>query len=200
MRLLLGTNNRGKIIEMMDVLRDLPLQILTLSDLNITHAPEEHGATYEENALLKAQFFHEASSKLPTVADDSGIIVDALQGELGMNTRRWGVGPTASDEEWIKYFLERMKLEPNKRAQFICTLAFVDANGAERVFEGRCSGEITKQLEADYLPGLPISACFRPDGHKAVFSALSLEQKNSTSHRGRAVLALKEFLQRLLRK
>src|SRR3989344_4011024 len=96
MRLLLGTNNRGKVIEITEVLRDLPLEILTLRDLKITSAPEETGASYEENALLKARFFHGASNQTPTIADDSGIVVEALAGELGMHTRRRGAGPEAT--------------------------------------------------------------------------------------------------------
>jgi len=135
--------------------------------------------------------FHDG---LPTVADDSGIIVEALKDELGLHTRRWGAGPEATDAEWIAYFLERMKEEENKRAAFVCVLAYVDPLGATYTFEGRCEGIITPTLEADYLPGLPISACFRPEGFSRVFSALSIEQKNSTSHRGKAAHALRKHL------
>ncbi|MDD4627824.1 MAG: non-canonical purine NTP pyrophosphatase [Candidatus Peribacteraceae bacterium] len=193
MELLLGSNNEGKIIEISEVLRDLPVNIITPKHLSILAAPKETGSTFEENAIEKALFYYE-KSKLPTVADDSGIIVEAIADELGLHTRRWGAGPAASDEEWIEHFLERMRKEKNKRARFVCVLAYVDSLGVTYTFEGRCEGIITPTLEADYLPGLPISACFRPDGHSAVFSALTIDQKNSTSHRGKASQKFAKFL------
>lgn len=197
MQLLLGTNNEGKIIEISEVLRGLPVEIVSPQHLKITEAPPETGETFEANAREKARFYFERT-QLPTVADDSGIIVETLKNELGIHTRRWGAGPEASDAEWIAHFLTRMKEEENKRAAFVCVLAYIEARSHEgpalHVFEGRCEGIITPTLEADYLPGLPISACFKPDGFSHVFSALTLEQKNSTSHRGRATAMLRSFL------
>ncbi|MEN9561005.1 MAG: hypothetical protein RIQ56_278 [Candidatus Parcubacteria bacterium] len=193
MHLLLATTNKGKVVEMSEALGTLPLQFVIPDDLGITEKPDESGETFQANALLKAHFYHERSAH-PTLADDSGIIVEALSDELGIHTRRWGAGPEASDEEWITHFLERMKNEKNKRARFVCALAFVDAEGRPHMFEGTCDGVITETLEADYLPGLPISACFKPDGYSSVFSALSIEQKNSTSHRGRALKTFQRFI------
>ncbi|OGJ61591.1 hypothetical protein A3A67_03225 [Candidatus Peribacteria bacterium RIFCSPLOWO2_01_FULL_51_18] len=197
MQLLIGTNNDGKVIEIRQVLNGLPVSIVLPADLKIQTAPVESGDTFEENALLKARYFFQ-KSKLPTLADDSGIIVEALADELGIHTRRWGAGPQASDEEWIEHFLERMKKEKNKRARFVCALAYIDAAGITYTFEGVCEGIITPRLEADYLPGLPISACFRPDGFDRVYSAMTIEQKNSTSHRGRAVHKLADHLRKTI--
>ena len=196
MQLLIGTNNAGKVIEIGEALANLPITIITPKKLEIAEAPPETGSTFEENAILKAKFFHERSG-LPTVADDSGIIVEALQNELGLHTRRWGAGPDASDQEWIAYFLNRMKKEKNKRARFVCVLAYVDQSGEVRTFEGDCDGVITDTLEAGYLHGLPISGCFKPDGYDRVFSALSIDQKNSTSHRGKAAQKFATFLHEL---
>jgi XTP/dITP diphosphohydrolase len=165
------------------------------ADMGITSDPEEHGATFAENALIKARHF-QALGKLPTMADDSGIVVEALQGELGISTRRWGAGPNATDQEWIDFFLKRMSKENNKKATFVCCIAYIDAQGREHVFNGACSGVITDTLEADYLPGLPISGCFKPDGFTVVYSAMKVEQKNRTSHRGRALKEFREFLLR----
>jgi XTP/dITP diphosphohydrolase len=195
MRLLLATGNRGKTIEMREALDGLGLTLLDLNDVPTIGQPDETGATFHENASQKARHYFEAA-KLPVIADDSGIHIEALAGELGIHTRRWGAGPAATDEEWIRYFLDRMKKEQNKRAKFVCVLSHIDADGREHLFEGTCNGVITDDLEAEYLPGLPISACFKPDGFDRVFSALSLEQKNSTSHRGRALLNLRESLQK----
>jgi len=197
MQLLLATTNKGKIVEIGEVLSDLPLVIKTPADFGITDPPHEHGETYRDNAIIKAAYYHELT-KIPTLADDSGIVVHALKDELGVQTRRWGAGADATDQEWIDFFLKRMDKEVNRKATFICSLAYIDLVGETHVFEGLCEGQITKTLEADYLPGLPISACFKPDGFPVVYSSMSIEQKNSTSHRGKAVLKLHDFLKRKL--
>ena len=194
MKLLIGTKNRGKIIEISEALSGLNVECIDPQSIGIEDNPEETGTTFEENALQKARFYHERSG-LPTLADDSGIIVEALQKELGIHTRRWGAGANASDKEWIEYFLKRMEKEKNKHARFVCVLAYIDAAGKEHLFEGTCDGVITETLEAGYLPGLPISACFKPIGFDCVYSAMKVEQKNSTSHRGRAAEKLRRFLE-----
>lgn len=194
MDLFIGSNNTGKIIEIGEVLSELGVNLIAPKDLDIEGDPEETGETYEDNAILKAKYFR-AESKMPTIADDSGIVIEALAGELGVKTRRWGAGANATDEEWITYFLDRMKSEENKRASFISTIAYIDDNDQIHTFEGRCDGIITETLEADYLPGLPISACFIPDGYDKVFSALPVEEKNRISHRGYAAHKFKDFLE-----
>ncbi|MSR86874.1 non-canonical purine NTP pyrophosphatase [Candidatus Peribacteria bacterium] len=193
MKLLLATSNRGKIHEMREALDGLGLELLDVSHVPSIGMPDETGKTFAENAEIKARHFYEATGHA-TVADDSGIMVEALEGELGVETRRWGAGPTATDEEWITHFLDRMKKEQNKRARFQCSLAHIDHEGQLHIFDGTCEGTITDALEADYLPGLPISACFKPDGEEYVFSALSVEQKNRTSHRGKALQEFRNFL------
>ncbi len=194
MKLLIGTANKGKIIEISEALAGLDVEIVTPADLGIANVPTEEGETFAANALQKARFYHERSD-LPTLADDSGILVEALQDELGIHTRRWGAGADASDHHWISFFLERMRQEQDRRARFVCNLVFIDETGVEHLFEGSCDGTITDELEADYLPGLPISACFKPDGHTKVYSALTVEEKNGISHRGKAVSSFREFIQ-----
>lgn len=190
----MGTANPGKIIEIREALAGLPFAILTPEDFGINNSPHEEGDTFGDNALQKARFYYERSNHVPTLADDSGIIVEALADELGIHTRRWGAGPEATDAHWIVFFLDRMRGETNKRARFICTLCFVDEHGQEHFFEGTCDGSITDELEAEYLPGLPISACFRPDGYDRVYSALSVEEKNRISHRGKALKQFNDYL------
>ena len=180
-------------MEMKSALGGLSLDFVTPMDLGINESPPEEGSTFEDNALHKARFFFDRS-RLPTIADDSGIAVEALKNELGLNTRRWGAGPAATDDEWIALFLKRMEKENNRRAHFHCSIAYIDAMGTPHVFEGDCLGIITPSLEAPYLPGLPISACFKPEGCDKVFSALSIDEKNCVSHRGRALGNLRKFL------
>ncbi len=197
MKLCFGTANRGKLIEMREGLDGLPIEVCSPAELGITESPEEHGSTFEDNALAKARFYCSLTS-IPTLADDSGIMVEALQSELGIHTRRWGAGKDATDAEWIAHFLARMERERNRRARFVCVLAYIDAEGREHLFEGDCEGEITHELEATYLPGLPISACFKPFGSDLVYSALSIDEKNRISHRGRALKKFADYLQTTL--
>lgn len=196
MKILVGSENTGKFIEIGEALQGLNIELCSPKEFHITGTPDETGDTYAFNASIKAHYYHSLSG-LPTIADDSGIQIDALVGELGVKTRRWGAGNEATDKEWITYFLERMRDEQNRKARFLCAISFLDTKGKEIQFEGICDGVITEDLEADYLPGLPISACFKPEGSKHVYSAMSIEEKNAVSHRGKAVRLLREYLQNL---
>jgi|WetSurMetagenome_2_1015567.scaffolds.fasta_scaffold245969_2 XTP/dITP diphosphohydrolase len=194
---LIGTMNPGKFMEIMEVLGDLPLNFCTLRDLGINENAEETGETYEDNASAKAKFYHRRSGIL-TIAEDSGIVVDALKGELGVKTRRWGAGENANDEEWISYFLEAMKdVPPDRRtARFICAAAAVDRDGEVKYFRGEAEGVITSGLEAPIYAGLPLSSCFRPVGFDKVYAALTPNEKNAVSHRGKAMKQVRDFLGR----
>jgi XTP/dITP diphosphohydrolase len=193
MKLLIGSSNKGKFIDMSAGLKDLALELLQPSDVGIHESPKEEGSTFKENATQKARFYFERSH-IPTLADDSGIIVDVLKNELGIHTRRWGAGPDVSDHHWIMFFLDRMRGEKNRRATFVCCLCYIDAKGNEHYFDGECDGIITEDLEADYLPGLPIAACFKPNGADKVYAAMGTEGKNQWSHRGRALKLFHDYI------
>lgn len=196
MKILIATTNMGKFGEILEVLAPLEPQgysFVSLKDLGIEQDCEETGKTYAENALLKAHFYGVLSG-LPTIADDSGLQVDALLGELGVKTRRWGAGSTASDEEWLDYFMNRMQRESNRAAEFLCAAAYVNGE-EEKVFMGETRGVITEWLEAPIRGGIPLSSVFKPEGFLAVYSALSTEEKNSISHRGKAFQALRNYLE-----
>lgn len=192
--ILLATHNYGKCKEIEDVLLDTPYKFTNLKELGIHEDVEETGKTYKENAIIKAQFFSKLT-KLPCIADDSGIQVEALKGELGIHTRRWGVGAAATDEEWIDHFLKVMENHNNRKAEFQTVLAYFDTkNNKPYIFKGTCKGTLSKTIEAQYLPGIPISAIFKPIGYKKVYSDLSIEEKNAISHRGKASMELRKFL------
>ncbi len=183
---------------MQEFLDGLQIEILTLKDFpEIKEEPEESGETFEDNALIKAKFYFEKTG-IPTISEDSGILVDALPGELGVKTRRWGAGAKASDQEWVEYFLKRMEeFQDEKRgAKFVSYVALV-SDDMEKIFNGECLGQITKTLEAPIKEGIPLSSCFRPNGYDRVYSALGLEEKMEVSHRGRAAKLLREFLEKI---
>lgn len=196
--LLIATKNPGKFQEISEVLRVLPLRLVSLADFGISDDVIETGQTHGENAALKARFYFEKTS-LPTLAEDSGIYVDAFPGELGVQTRRWEGLHHATDKEWIEYFLERMVpvSEEKRGAKFVCHAALIftaDDFAQPKIFIGETRGVITKNLEAPLKEGIPISSCFRPEGFLKVYAALSIAEKNRVSHRGKAMHAVVEFL------
>ena len=200
-KLLLATSNPGKAEELRVALVGLQCEILNLHDLPpdlSSGAPIESGTTYAENARIKAEYWHERTG-LPVLADDSGIVVDALVGELGVATRRWGAGEAVTDQEWLDYFLERMRdVPPAKRtAEFVCVLALVESPTDIQIFTGRVRGVITLDIAASLKPGIPLSSVFQPLGSDKVFAAMSDVEKNQFSHRGRALTTLRQFLHSL---
>lgn len=191
-QLLIATTNPGKKKEILSAL--LPLQgteILDLNDLGIDMDVEENGTSYGENALIKARAYYDAAG-IPTIAEDSGIEVAALAGELGIHTRRWGPGLDASDAEWLEHFMERMAAEEERAARFVSHAVYIDDTG-HFPFEGECRGHITHKVEGPIHYGIPLSAVFRPEGEELVYSAMEEDQKNALSHRGWAVKGLRDW-------
>ena len=196
MQLLLATSNPSKTREIAKALTDLNLEIISLQDLEkskFAKEPPENGKTFEENARIKSEFWQRETG-LPTLADDSGILVDALPGELGVKTVRFGAGAEASDAEWLDYFLARMEGVKNRRAKFVCVLAFSRTNKPTEFFRGEVYGEILENPAAPLLPRIPLSSVFLADGVNEVFAAMPTAKKSKLSHRGKAIGKVKKFL------
>lgn len=201
-KLLIATGNLGKFKEISASLANLPLKLISLKEINLAIPDSvEDGKTYAENAFKKAQYAAQKTG-LMTLADDSGIAVDALKNELGVKTRRWGAGANASDQEWINYFLKRMEtyLDEKRTATFTCNLCLVDEEGnLIKNFVGETTGKITKSVEAPIHPGIPLSSCFIPEGFDKVYITLSTEKKNQLSHRGKALQQVEEYFKHLFK-
>ena len=196
--LLVATSNPGKFNEIVECLEGLPFKYVSLKDLGLdSSGVVESGSTFASNAFIKAKHFYDKTGLL-TIGEDSGILVDALEGELGVKTRRWGAGENASDEEWIAHFMEVLKDVPQDQrgAKFVCSSCILGAE-LEEYFEGETKGIITEELMAPLVPGIPISSCFVAEGAKEVYSNMSLEEKRQVSHRGRAMKQLREFLSKV---
>jgi XTP/dITP diphosphohydrolase len=195
MKFLIATGNIGKFGEISAVFKDLPYELLSLRDLGDALQVEENGVTHDENAFIKARAFFKQTAHM-TLGEDSGLEVDALKGELGLYTRRFGAGEKASDEEWLKVFLERMSEFPDEKrgARFVCSAALILENGEEHLFHGVAEGVITHAPEAKILPGLPLSSVFKPKGYDRVYAALTKNEKAEISHRGLAIGKVREFL------
>jgi len=185
-KLLVATHNPGKFNEIKQQLEVLGIEVVSLQDLDIDQDFEETGKTFEDNARGKARFYYHLSG-MPTLADDSGLEVDALAGEPGVKSRRWP-GYEASDQELYDMLIARLKGLPmeQRTAKFVATSVIFDGS-KEIVARGENQGTIGFKLAAPIKPGLPWSSVFYPDGYDVVFSQLDLADKNKISHRGRAL-------------
>lgn len=201
MDILIATGNVGKFAEISEFLGDnlvshsgKKIHLLSLKDVQIlSNDCEETGDTFEENARQKAEYFFQKTG-LPILAEDSGIEVDALKGELGVQTRRWGAGEHASDQEWIDFFLDRMKGEGNRNARFFCSACLYFSPENFHIFSGSCEGSVLQKSSVPLQKGIPLSSYFVPEGKNEVFSVLSKGEKTKISHRGMAMKKVQKFL------
>ncbi len=192
--LLLATRSKGKLHELKPLLAPLGRNLLTLDDAGIPETPEEDDLecfdTFEENALAKARHFATLSG-LPTVADDSGLEVWALDGRPGVHSKRWSGSPSTNDEEL--YELNRNKLlaeltgKSDRRARFVCVAAYIE-DSAELVVRGETEGVITDSARGE--EGFGYDPLFLSDDLGCTLAECSREEKQQVSHRGRAFAGL----------
>ncbi len=194
--MLIATNNSGKVEEYHRLLGCLPGELTTPFNEGVTEEPEESGDTFEENALIKAHFYSEATG-LPALADDSGIEVDALNGEPGVRSARYG-GLQASDDDRNKLLLSRLSNLPweKRTARFICVVALVWPRSGEETFQGACQGYVA--FEPIGQEGFGYDPLFYYPSFTKTFGQVDAEAKDSVSHRGiatrKAVQKLKEVI------
>ena len=184
MKVILASKNQHKLTELSAILSQLGFEIALESEYGLDIDVEETGTTFEENSFLKADAVMKASG-LPVLADDSGLMVDALDGAPGVYSARYG--HKASDKERTAYLLENMKDVPEERrgAKFVCVITCLFPDGRKIVARGECPGVIARAPHGEngfgydpvfYLPELGMT-----------YAELSSEQKNAISHRARAL-------------
>lgn len=197
MKLLVATHNRGKLKEYQEMLDAPELELVTLDDAGIAHDVEETGATFLENARLKADAYA-AMSGLPTLADDSGLQVDALGGAPGVYSKRYA-GEGKSDGERNEYLLEKLRNVPKEKrtARFRCVIVINDAKGQTWTTEGICEGEIG--FEPRGTNGFGYDPIFVVTDRSVHLAELSSRDKNQISHRANALVAAREILRQLVR-
>ncbi len=194
MKLLVATKNAHKLKEMKEILNIPGLELISL--LEVENPPEivEDGSTFKENALIKARTVANSLSCW-AMADDSGIEVDALKGEPGVHSARFG-GENLSDAQRNRLLLQRLEGVPieKRTARFRCVMAVVSPDGEEFVAEGRCEGRIALAPRGDH--GFGYDPVFLlPDGR--TMAELPPEKKNRISHRYRALQAIRPVLVKL---
>jgi XTP/dITP diphosphohydrolase len=182
-QLLIATNNKGKVKELQDLLKVLDAQLVTPADLNLNLEVEEDGETYPENAGKKALAFHRASG-LVSLADDSGLEVDALDGAPGLHSARYHPKPGASDADRRAYMLENLQGKPRPwTAHFHATIA-IAFDGKVEFAEGNCYGEIIPEERG--INGFGYDPIFFIPELNRTMAELDMETKNRLSHRANA--------------
>lgn len=187
-RLLIATANKGKLKEFQAALAEAGIETLGLDSLDDRTQVDETGSTFEENARLKAEQYSLRSS-LPVLADDSGLEVDALNGEPGVLSARYG-GEGYDDPGRNQLVLQRLEGVPDARrtARFRCVLALARAGQTLATFEGTVEGRILHEQRG--TNGFGYDAIFFHDGIGRGFGEITLEQKQALSHRGQAIRKL----------
>jgi XTP/dITP diphosphohydrolase len=189
-RILLASRNAKKLAEMQRILAPR-FEVVGLDDVPAYDEVPETGATFADNALIKARegFGH---TQMPTVADDSGLTVDALNGMPGVLSARWA-GAHGDDEANLRLVLAQLSDTPDDRlrAAFICAVAFVDGS-REIVVDGRIPGHLIREPRGDN--GFGYDPIFVPDGYDVTSAELPSDEKDAISHRGQALRALADRL------
>jgi XTP/dITP diphosphohydrolase len=191
LQLVFATNNRHKLEEVSAKING-EIQLLTLEDIGCYEDIEESGLTFEENASIKSRYVYD-NYQLNCFGDDSGLIIDALNGEPGIYSARYA-GEHGNHPANIKKVLENLEGIENRKARFKSVISLI-WNGDEHFFEGIVEGAISQQPTG--TEGFGYDPIFQPDGYDITFGEMSLEKKNKFSHRALAVEKLIKFLNNL---
>jgi XTP/dITP diphosphohydrolase len=203
-KVLVATTNKGKLKEFRTLLKDLGLEVLSLDDMPEKISVEETGKTFLDNAIQKARTYA-LHYKIPTIAEDSGLEIDALVGYPGVYSARFysfeefgGIEPveTTKDEANIKKVLRLMKDVEDRKARFVSFVVFYSPRDFGLWTEGYCYGEITYEPIGE--GGFGYDPIFRPEGYSKTMAQLSPEEKNAISHRGKATKKLIRLLKKVL--
>ena len=180
-RLVIASHNPGKVSEIADLVRPFGVEVISAADLNLDE-PEETGTTFADNALLKAHAAAKAAN-LPALADDSGLVVNALAGAPGVYSARWA----GADKDFIvamEKVEELLRGSEDRSSMFVCALALAWPDGHADVFEGFVEGEITWPPRGE--KGFGYDPIFTADGEDITFAEMEPAQKHTMSHRADA--------------
>ena len=188
MKLILASNNMNKLREFRELVAGMDIELIGQREAGCDFEVDETGTTFEENAYLKASAVT-AATGCAAVADDSGLMVDALGGEPGVYSARYGPGHDATDAERYGYLLLKLGDEKNRAARFVCCICCTLPDGTVLRSRGECEGEILSAPRG--TNGFGYDPVFRPLGQQRGMAELTPEEKNAISHRGKA---LREFI------
>lgn len=195
MKLVLATNNKGKVKELAEMLNPLGLQVVPIGEYPGFQEVEEDGETFADNAIKKAVAAAEFTGEL-SLADDSGLEADALNGAPGVHSARFA-GEFKDDAANNRKLLKLLEDVPDEKrtGRFRCVIAIAEPHGRVHTAEGACEGIILRELKGE--GGFGYDPLFYVPTYKQTFAEIDLEQKNSISHRGKALRKAVEILNRL---
>lgn len=189
-KILFATKNLGKVKEVAHILGEKDFELLSLNDFNNVEEIVEDGLTFEENAIKKAKFVFD-KFMLPVIADDSGLVVEQLNGEPGIYSARYA-GKEATDEENNAKLILKLKNFPKPhKAKFVCSAVYFDGVRLLKS-EGEIIGQIIHQPRGEN--GFGYDPLFLPDGYNQTTAELTLEEKNKISHRSKAFKSLSKMI------
>jgi len=194
MTLVIATRNAGKASEIRDLLEDFPVRIKNIGDFGPIPEVEEDGHTFDDNAYKKASFAARVLG-IPALADDSGLVVDALGGAPGVYSARYA-GENATDEQRYRKLLAEMKGKTHRKAAFECVLSIAVPEGPALTYEGRCEGEIAEEPAGQNGFGYDPIFYYPPLGK--TFGQLTRDEKSHISHRGKALRELRDEFDKVL--
>jgi XTP/dITP diphosphohydrolase len=192
--LVIATRNKGKKKEIKELLKDFPVNIKSFDDFGPIPHFEEDGDTFDENAYKKASFAARILG-LPALADDSGLMVEALNNAPGVHSARYG-GENATDEQKCLKLLSEMEGKTNRRAVFECVISIAVPTGPALTYEASCEGLIAEQPAGSN--GFGYDPVFYYPTYKKTFAQLTRKEKSLVSHRGRALSELKDEFDKVL--
>lgn len=191
MKLILASNNAKKLVELREILSDLPVEILSQSEAGCDFEVDETGTTFEENAFLKAEAVTKATG-CAAVADDSGLAVDALNGAPGVYSARYTGNHEDSDVQRYEFLLKNMENEKMRAARFVSCICCTFPDGRKIETRGECEGELLYAPKGD--GGFGYDPIFKPEGFDGSMAQMTHEEKNAISHRGKALEKFKKEL------
>jgi XTP/dITP diphosphohydrolase len=193
--LVIATRNKGKTAEIRDLLEAFPVTIKNLDDFGPLPEVVEDGDTFDENAYKKANFTARVLG-YPALADDSGLMVDALNGAPGVHSARYA-GPDATDEQRYQKLLAELENEPNRKAAFMCVISIAVPSGPALTYEGRCDGLIAKAPAG--TRGFGYDPVFYYPPLDKTFAQLTMAEKSQVSHRGKALYEIRDEFDKVMK-
>ena len=193
MKLIVASNNAHKIAELNAILSRLGMEGVSQREAGIQVEPEETGTTFEENSYIKAKAVLDASG-MAAVADDSGLMVEALDGAPGVYSARFGGAACVSDRDRLNYLLQKMEGKENRAAKFVSVITLLTPDGRKLVARGECPGEILTEPHGENGFGYDPVFYLPERGH--TFAELPADVKNQISHRARALTLLAELIRK----
>jgi XTP/dITP diphosphohydrolase len=196
MKIILSTGNPSKALQIGAVFAGSNIEVLTLADVGILEGSPEEGDTVEANSRQKALFAWEKTGKKHwTMADDTGLFIDALDGAPGKDAALWA-GEVTPGEKTMHFTLEKLLSVPHdlRSATFMTVATLVSPDGEAIIFTGEVRGKLLDTPRAECQPKMPYSPIFVPDGHEKTWAEMTTEEENAVSHRGKAFSQVREYL------